>query len=391
MLLTLGVTIPGLDPFLGEEVRELLGRGVRGVVPGKVEFMATPEEILRLNYTSRTAIRFLILVSKEILDPIDLESLKKAASSVEWSSLFSPSYTFAVRAERVGYHNFTSVNVAAIVGEAVVEHFSSLGTRIRANLKRPDVVIRAYVSGNIFLLGLDTTGESLHKRGYRVFEHRTSLNPVIAYSLVKLSGWLDSLPSDPSSVLVDPMCGGGTIPIEGVLAALRIPPGRWRRSYPVDHLFPFQGISQEEIFNREDSYIVDKDLNVLCSDISPKSIRGAMENAKSAGVYDKIEFDVRDASELISLSRISSVATDPPYELRTGRNRRIDETFHRMAFALEEKLEHRFSAICAGPALPKLMTAMRNLKLVFNRRILYGGIEARLLAYERRGTRQEGH
>ncbi|MDK2384454.1 MAG: hypothetical protein QI199_06585, partial [Candidatus Korarchaeota archaeon] len=176
-----------------------------------------------------------------------------------------------------------------------------------------------------------------------------------------------------------------------VLAALRIPPGRWRRSYPVDHLFPFQGISQEEIFNREDSYIVDKDLNVLCSDISPKSIRGAMENAKSAGVYDKIEFDVRDASELISLSRISSVATDPPYELRTGRNRRIDETFHRMAFALEEKLEHRFSAICAGPALPKLMTAMRNLKLVFNRRILYGGIEARLLAYERRGTRQEGH
>ncbi len=387
MLRTLGVTIPGLDPFLTEEIGRILGRDARGVVPGKVEFPAEPEEILRLNYTSRTAIRFLILVSREILDPINLESVKRAASSIEWSSFFSPSSTFAVRAERVGYHSFTSVEVAATVGEAVVDHFSSLGTRIRANLRRPDVVIRAYVSGNLLLLGLDTTGESLHRRGYRVFEHRTSLNPVIAYSLVELSGWLDSLSEDPTSVLVDPMCGGGTIPIEAALAALGIPPGRWRRDYPVDHLIPFQGISQEEVFDREDSKIEDRDLNVVCSDVSPKSIRGAEENARSAGVYDKIQFQVKDASELITLDRISSVATDPPYELRTGRNRRIGKTFREMALALEEKLERRFSAICAGPALPKLMNAMRNLALVYNRRILYGGIEARLLAYERRGAR----
>ncbi len=386
MLQTLGVTIPGLDPFLGKEVKELLGVDVRGIVPGKVEFLATPKDILRLNYTSRTAIRFLILVSREILDPINLNSVKKVASSVEWSLLFNPSSTFAVRAERVGYHDFTSVQVAATVGEAIVEHFSSLGARIKANLKRPDVVIRAYVSGNLLLLGLDTTGESLHKRGYRVFEHRTSLNPVIAYSLVELSGWLDSIHTDPSSVLIDPMCGGGTIPIEGVLAALKIPPGKWRRSYPVKHLIPFRDVSQEEVFDREDSYIEDRDLNVICSDISPKSVRGAVENAKSAGIYDKIEFHVRDASELIAFSRISSVATDPPYELRTGRNRRIGKTFESMASALEKKLELRFSAICAGPALPKLMAAMRNLNLVFNRRILYGGIEARLLAYERRSS-----
>ncbi len=387
MLRTLGVTIPGLDPFLTEEVWRLLGRDAKGVVPGKVEFSAEPEEILRLNYTSRTAIRFLILVSREVLDPISLESVKRVASSVEWSSFFSPTSTFAVRAERVGYHDFTSVEVAATVGEAVVEHFSSLGTRIRANLRRPDVVIRAYVSGNLLLLGLDTTGESLHRRGYRIFEHRTSLNPVIAYSLVELSGWLGSLSEDPTSVLVDPMCGGGTIPIEAVLAALRIPPGRWRRNYPVEHLIPFRGISQGEIFDREDSHIVDRDLNVICSDVSPKSIGGAEENARSAGVYEKIQFHVRDAGELATLDRISSVATDPPYELRTGRNRRIGKTFRDMALALEEKLERRFSAICAGPALPKLMSAMRNLSLVYNRRILYGGIEARLLAYERRGAR----
>lgn len=174
-----------------------MGREAERIVPGKVEFLSSPEQLITLNYLSRSATRFLILLKKEILDPISLEEVKRVASEVDWPSYFRPTSSFAVRAERIGYHDFTSVDVTAAVGEAVVERFlTNTGVRIRANLKNPDVIVRAYVSGNKLILGLDTTGESLHKRGYRVFEHRTALNPIIAYALVRLSGWLNTVKGD---------------------------------------------------------------------------------------------------------------------------------------------------------------------------------------------------
>ncbi len=158
-----------------------------------------------------------------------------------------------------------------------------------------------------------------------------------------------------------------------------------RKRYPVDHLIPFEGIDQgEQLLGKLDAQEEDLNLRILCSDISPKSISGAIENAKSAGVLGKIASSVRDVLMLSNLPRIGAVSTDPPYELRTGRNRRIEIIFRKMAKALEEKLELRFSVICAGPALPKLVRAMRCLNLIYSRRILYGGIEARIMAYERR-------
>ena len=100
MIRALGITIPGLDPFLRDELMELLGREAKRVVPGKLEFPATPEEIIRLNYSSRSGIRFLVLLDRRVLDPIDLNSIKRAALEVDWSLFLSPESTFAVRAER---------------------------------------------------------------------------------------------------------------------------------------------------------------------------------------------------------------------------------------------------------------------------------------------------
>jgi len=390
MLRVLGVTIPGLEDFLCEEIRELIGATPAKVAPGKIEFLASPEDVILMNYMSRTATRFLVVLFRGIIDPMNLENIKKAALEVDWPTLFHYESLFAVRAERTGNHEFTSVEVAATIGEAIVERFlADTGNRIRANLRRPDVLVRAYVTGNLLIIGLDTSGESLHRRGYRIFNHRTSLNPIIAYSLVKLSKWLDTLRKDPEVPLIDPMCGGGTIPIEAVLATQKVPPGKWRRYYPVEHIHLFSGVRQEEVMSWAGSFIL-RDLNpcVVCMDISPKSIAGAKLNADSAGV--KMKFLLGDASKLGEyFNRIGAVVTDPPFELRMGRNRRLSEVFRGMSESLQERLELRFSAISAGPALPKLMNAMRVLKLVYNRRILYGGVEARLLAYERRNTKQE--
>lgn len=103
-----------------------------------------------------------------------------------------------------------------------------------------------------------------------------------------------------------------------------------RKRYPVDHLIPFEGIDQgEQLLGKLDAQEEDLNLRILCSDISPKSISGAIENAKSAGVLGKIASSVRDVLMLSNLPRIGAVSTDPPYELRTGKNRRIEIIFRK--------------------------------------------------------------
>jgi len=375
-----GVTLPGLEGMLCDELAEL-GFSARPILPGKVLLSSDEEGVVWLNYCSRLAHRFVILLADAEIDPRDLSSVGRAAFQVDWSSWFSPDRTFAVRAVRVGEHSFRSPDVAAEVGAAVVRHFlSSCGRRIRANLRRPDVLIRAYVSGRRMLLGIDTTGESLHRRGYRRYQHRASLSPTIGYALVRLTGWL----SDPEGeVLVDPMCGGGTIPIEAVLAARRIPPGSWRRGYPIGAISPLGWVDQSEVFSRADEMAL-RDLRpaVRASDVSPKHVAGAMVNALSAGAADSIDFTVADAADLARAHpRLSALATNPPYELRTGRNRRLPEVFSKMAEALSSLLSLRACFIVGGPAMRKLEEAMSALRREVSIRVLYGGVEARILAY----------
>ncbi len=381
MLRALAVTVPGIEDFLAEELRELYRINSKTILPGKLEFTASPETLLALNYRSRIAHRFLILLVSWESPELTLKELYQVSSQVPWSDYFDPTSTFAVRVDRYGEHDFTSVEAAATIGKAVVDHFSAHGNRIKANLREPDVTIRGYISGNLFLLGIDTTGKSLHMRGYRRFMHRAPLNPCLASALVRATGWLEAFEDHN---FVDPMCGGGTIAIEAALAAKNFPPGFWRRRYPVEHIKQFSGISQEELFKSIDEQVREVNPEVYCMDISPKYLIGAITNSISAGV--KLKFSVADAAELgIRLKRIGAVSMNPPYELRLGPSRRLGKTFKEMMKHLSEKLELRMSVVVGGPAIKKFIDAASAMNILIVRRIMMGGIEARLLVLSRRG------
>ncbi len=384
----LAVTLPGLEDVMEAEIEELIGVSARPAVPGKARFSAEPEKAIELVYGVRSANRILLLVGEGEVDPKDLASIGKVAREVDWCDYFDPDMTFAVRAERAGSHTYRSPDIAAEVGAAVVEHFlERSGERIRANLKSPDVTVRAYVSGSVLLLGIDLVGESLHKRRYRVYQHPASLSPVVAYSLIRLTGWLAEIERDPSSPLVDPMCGGGTIPIEAALAAKKIPPGTWRRAegWPFRLIKPFRDLAIEEILDGVDGKArPDFRPVIFASDVSPKHVAGAARNAVSAGVQDSITFSVFSAEFLPErVDRIGALSTNPPYELRTGRRRDIVAAFRGLAKALAENLELKASAILGGPALPKFERAMSLLRLEERRTVRYGGVDAAVLVYSR--------
>ncbi|WP_175060065.1 tRNA (guanine(6)-N2)-methyltransferase [Thermococcus sp. 2319x1] len=207
------------------------------------------------------------------------------------------SESFAVRSFRKGEHEFTSVDIAKTVGSAIYDKLSQFGMP-KVNLDHPAVIFRAELIGDVFFLGIDTTGDSsLHKRPWRVYDHPAHLKASIANAMIELAEL------DGGSV-VDPMCGSGTILIE---LALREYKGR------------ITGIEKYK-----------------------KHLNGAKMNALAAGVLDKIEFIHGDAMKLSQyIESVDFAISNLPYGLKIGRKSMIPELYMKFFSELSKVLEKR--------------------------------------------------
>ncbi len=189
----------------------------------------------------------------------------------------TPSTSFAVSAERVGTHEFTSMDIARIIGDVVIRYIERIhGKRPPVDLRKPHVVVFAFQRFDELLVGVSLTGtRSMHRRGYRVYDHPAALKPTLAYAMLRLSGTRDH------DVIIDPMCGGGTIPIEAAL--------------------------------------IHEDAEIKGLDKNPHHIMGARLNALAAGVSNRVFFGVWDARRLHELSvEFDHIISNPPYGIRYG-------------------------------------------------------------------------
>ena len=307
-------TIRGLEDVCAQEVREILGLSEEPELGwGRIFFRAPLEAIYELNLRARTMHKLFLLLHRGHFE--GLRDIYRAARGLDYGLVIRPGQSFAVRAERIGQHDFTSMDVASEVGQAVIDSYmASRGVRLKVNLDEPDVEIYAFVRDDEFLLGLNTTGPSLHKRGYRVYKHPAALRASVAASMLYLAGWAGE------GLLLDPMCGGGTIPIEGALMARRIPPGSFRG---LDFAFLRLALADEGEFlaRREEalSEVLDEEFNIMGMDKFRPYLEGAIRNARSAGVADTIRFLVGDATRLtdyLSGQEPTHVVVNPPYGVR---------------------------------------------------------------------------
>jgi len=282
---------------------------------GKVFFRGREEHIFLMNFSARSINR-LILVLLHTRNIGSLNLIYKHIKEIEWSSYIDAEQTFAVKATRVGSHNFTSLDIARVSGSAIIEAFQEeTGRRLRVNLSKPDVVVHVEMINDHLLVGIDTTGPSLHMRRYRVYNHPMPLKTTLAYLLVRLSGWNPN-----EEKLLDPMCGGGTIPIEAALWARNIPINRFRKNEYLFYNLKFLHLEKaEKIAKQLLSKETRKELHLLGMDISEEHIKGARMNAKNALVADTIIFTQGDARLLdkqFSSESINVIVTNPPYNLR---------------------------------------------------------------------------
>ena len=349
-------TFQGLEEILSEELREL---GALNVEPGKrmVSFEGDLSMLYKANMCCRTALRILKPIYKFIAS--DTDTLYDLVKEYDWGTVLTADKTFAIDTV-VFSDNFThSRFVTYRVKDAIVDWFQDRlgeGKRPGVRLQDADVIINVHIAGDRVTLSLDSSGESLHKRGWRVAQTEAPINEVLAAGIILMSGWRGDKP------FVDPMCGSGTFLVEAAMIAAGVYPGIYRRSYAFEQWPDFDSELFDSIYN-DDSNEKTPQFPIIGADMSPKAIAIATENVKSAGMSKYIDLQVKPLSQWTQAPADGVLVTNPPYgerissddmdglyELIGNKLKTVFTGYH--AWIIGYRTEH-FNAIHLSPSLKK--------------------------------------
>ena len=297
-------TFQGLEGVLSDELKEL---GAQDVQQGKrmVSFTGDKEMMYRANFCLHTALRVLKPIYK--FRSADADDLYEKVKRFDWSTIMQATDTFAIDSTVYSESFRHSRFVTYRVKDAIADYFMEAeGRRPSIRLNAPDLRLDVHISGDEVTLSLDSSGEPLYKRGWRVAQTDAPINEVLAAGIIKLSGWHGQCN------LVDPMCGSGTFLIEAALIAANINPGVYRNDFAFQRWSDYDPELYSKIYN-DDSGEREFDYKIYGSDIAVQAVAIAEANVKSAGLGKMIEVRQQDLRELEEAPEKGYVITNPPY------------------------------------------------------------------------------
>lgn len=303
-------TFQGLEDVLADELRTL---GAENVAPGKrmVSFTGDLAMLYKANMCCRTALR--ILKPFYSFEASDADELYAKVKEFDWASLLSETQTFAIDSVVYSDEFRNSQFVTYRVKDGIVDRFrDTLGDdhRPSVRLDGADIMFNVHIAGTKVTLSLDSSGESLHKRGWRQAQTEAPINEVLAAGIILRSGWRGETP------FIDPMCGSGTFLIEAALIAAGINPGIYRKHFAFENWRDFDADLLESIYN-DDSNEREVTVPIIGADIAPGAIAIAQRNAKSAGMEKFITFERKSIEEWKNAPKPAGVlVTNPPYGKR---------------------------------------------------------------------------
>ena len=365
-------TFKGLEDVLAGEIAALGGEGV-STGAGSVAFSGDMTLCYRANLWLRSANRVVLLLS-EFHAPTPA-ALYEGASAIPWAELFSPDRTIAVDAT-VRDSGITHSHFAAQkTKDAVVDRFrESGGRRPDVDARSPDVRIVVRIVRDACAVSLDTSGESLNRRGYRANPSEASLKETLAAGLLLLTGWQGDEP------LVDPACGAGTIPIEAALIAGNVAPGSLGRDFGFQRLHGFDRKRWEALLSESrESARHPVPVRIEGSDIAPAVVAGAMKNAISAKVAERVLFNARAVHNFDPGEGPGTILCNPPYGVRLPGGGEVEAFYREMGEALKKRCRGWTAYLLSGnPAVTRFLGLKASRKFP----VMNGPIDCRLLKYE---------
>ena len=297
-------TFMGLEPVLAQELTQL---GANNVQTGRrmVSFTGDKEMMYRANFQLHTAIR--------ILKPIahfkarSAEDMYDEVKKIDWSKYIEKGKTFSVDSVVYSEEFRNSRFVTYKVKDAIVDQFrEKTGIRPNISVSNPDIRLNIHIAEDKATLSLDSSGESLHRRGYRQESVEAPLNEVLAAGMILMSGWKGD------SDFIDPMCGSGTILIEAALIARNISPGVFRKEFAFEKWPDYDQDLFDRIYN-DDSQEKEFNHHIYGYDIDMKAVNTARLNAKAAGLSQLVTVEQQDFKNFKKPAEKSIIITNPPY------------------------------------------------------------------------------
>jgi 23S rRNA G2445 N2-methylase RlmL len=364
---------PGIEPVLQAEAKALkLARVERQT--GGVYFEGDARDLARANLELRTAVRVLRRLDRFHAE--DADELYAGGRRVEWERFLAPDGTLAVTAQssQVGLDH--TAFVAQRVKDAIVDRLRERhGSRPDVDRDDPDLRVHAHLFGGRATLSLDSSGASLHKRGWRRHQGRAPLAETLAAAVLLLSGWNRRAP------LLDPFCGSGTILVEAGLIASDTAPGLFRERFGFERWRDHDPRPIAELRAAARARVrVPRKLRLIGRDLDADQVAGARENAAAAGLGEVLEVEQGDALELELLPGWNAwIVTNAPYGRRVGGDDELVELHRRFGARLRESARGYHLALLAGsPRLGKALGLRPEERIALKN----GGLDVELLRYE---------
>lgn len=321
-------TFMGLEPILAQELTQL---GANNVQIGRrmVSFTGDKELMYRANFQLHTAIR--ILKTIKHFKARSAEDVYEAVKQIEWQKYILDGKTFAVDSVVYSEEFRNSRFVTYKVKDAIVDQFrEQTGNRPNISVTNPDIRLHIHIAEDNATLCLDSSGESLHRRGYRQESVEAPLNEVLAAGMILMTGWKGECD------FIDPMCGSGTLLVEAALIARNISPGVFRKEFAFEKWPDFDADLFDSIYN-DDSREREFEHHIYGYDVDMKAVNTARLNVRAAGLTKDITIENADFKNFTKPANKSIMVTNPPYGERISTPNLL--ATYKM---IGERLKHQF-------------------------------------------------
>ncbi len=364
-------TFAGLEEVLASELRNIGAKDVEVITRG-AHFRGDKKDLYKANYLCRTALRILQPIG--VFEVKDDAQLYDKVKKIDWQKIFRLDQTFNINAHVFHSELDHSQYVALKTKDAIVDQFrEATGKRPWVGKDEADVYIDVHISQDVCTISLDSSGESLHKRGYRIDADKAPINEVLAAGMVSLTGWHGE------KDFYDPMCGSATIPIEAAMLAMNIPAAYYRKKFAFMNWADYDEELFKKVKEEADLEMGELDCHIYASDRSEKAVGIAKRNLRSAGLHKDIELKVQYFDALQPEDQQGILVFNPPYGKRMEERGELRDLYRGIGDVLKQNFSG-FEAwiITANMEVAKFIGLRPSAKL-----ILYNGpLESRFIKFE---------
>lgn len=362
----------GLEQLAAAELTEI---GATDIAPGfcGVSFHGDRELLYRINLWARLPFRVLVKLGE--LPSIDGDELFESIQSIDWAQYLTPELTMAVtvtgKNEQLNHSHLTAVQVKRAITTQQTQQF---GERSNVDIAAPDVRVNVHIDKDLCSVSLDSSGSSLHRRGYRAAVGDAPLKESLAAALVKMSGWT------PDLAFVDPLCGSGTLPLEAAMQAINIAPGVFRESFGFERWLDFD----PELFDRllkdaEARERKDLQMTIVGSDRNYAVIKQAQSNALKSGVGNYVDLVQQELADVEAPADAGILLCNPPYGERLGRGEDLGAFYKLLGDILKNRFKGWTAYVLSGN---KELAKSIGLRSAARTTVYNGTLPCQLMKYE---------